>query len=255
MLRVQNFASVGIIYLLSDPRQILVEAKTPDYPVKCFAGRLLIIGGNWAGPNAIADLTPRATLIREFSEEFGFDKPMANTGELAEILGGGKIEDYHVESNPGFTPNESAASQLFLLRKFIMDGYRPFGTFVPFIPEKIFRQADPDYNKGDFRYLVSVFSVGLDDVTWQSLLLLQQEAGNLSNESLTVITSAQQIISTGWETAWGQDQVLQQFFQHHGIAEASNFPLIGGVETIRTDLNPDATYEEYLKDFTPTKRP
>lgn len=57
---------VSLLLLQNESEELFFQRKTKDYPIKPFAGKLCLIGGNWT---EIEDKNPKDTLIREVSEE------------------------------------------------------------------------------------------------------------------------------------------------------------------------------------------
>ncbi len=252
--RINNISAVGIVFRISDPRQIFLEMKTHDYPRKVFAGKGLIVGGNWIGDRAKNDFWPRDTLVREWQEEITFDKPIGNFYELNLLFSECRLDTYQVEGSD-WKASEAEIKELLRLKEIVAEGYEPFSDYLQFIPEQVFWRGEPEYSKGDYWGLCSVWQSGLSEEDWNSLVRLQNLAGNLSNESITVIRSLEEILKTGWNIAWGQDRVLKEFFMSRGFKEAENFPLIPGIMTQRLG-DPLKDYKnEYLNLYEVEKRP
>jgi len=253
VLRVNHIAAVGIIYKRSDPRWVFIEMKTSDYPRKIFASLGLIIGGNWIGEIAKVDKSTRDTLVRELGEEISCERPIISFDEWNAIVGEGRPGGYVIKPSD-WTPSEADLQELIRLKKVIASGYVPFGDYHVSIPESIFRRAEPDYYRGSYEALFSVWQVGLSDGDWQSLKRLQRLAGNLSNESITVMTSLDRILKTRWQIGWGEDRILRDFFFSKGLEKASGFPLIPGITAEYCGF-PLIFYGRYLRFFDVDKRP
>ena len=125
--------------------------------------------------------------------------------------------------------------------------------------------ADPNNTVGDHRSLCSVFAVGLPNDLWIKLERLQKKFGNLSNESITVVTTLSEIVQTGWQTAWGQDRVLQDFFLNkinrkpkpipRLVCEVENFPIMDSITMTRQAEGGFSSYDQYLARYEVLKRP
>ena len=99
--------------------------------------------------------------------------------------------------------------------------------------------------------------IPLEKKAWEQLEYLQEKYGNLSNESITVITSAEQIVSEGRYAAFGYDKQLFEFFQHMTLCDSYTlrmFPHVPGVNAF--ELGPVLdTYEVYLRNYTILRTP
>lgn len=258
-IAVNNMSAVGIIYNATNPLQIFIEAKTSDYPVKAFAGMLLCIGGNYMGTNAKDDKNPHDTYVREIHEELSFDKPAQRTTELSDLVGTRTIA-YTVPGTK-IEPADQDVLELNTIKAYITEYARWFGDYVQFVPRAIFDVADPNSKREDLYGHCSVFTTKLPQPYWQALVRLQQKFGNLSNESVTIMTSLQEIVDTGWNMAWGQDRVLQEFFRtafcpNQDLHPADNLPLISGITMTRQDRNAMLpSYQDYLSRYDVAKLP
>ena len=130
----------------------------------------------------------------------------------------------------------------------------PFGDFIHAIPTEIIRKAEPESKRDGFKPLVSYWLVPLPEKLWQKLTYLQQKFGNLSNESITVITSLEEIIASGMKTAFGHDRVLQKFFLSFGFQEARHLPILDGIES-RNVGNTLASYADYTQKYEILRKP
>lgn len=252
-MQVNTISAVGIIYRASDPTQIFLEKKTAGYPRKIFLAGLLI-GGNWIGEKGASDRNPLETFRREIKEEITFEKPPSSFQEFNLIHSENHRGSYRVTGSEIWTPTFKDRDRLNNLKNEIIVSCQPFWDFVQRVPEEVFRRAEPDYNKGDYCGLCSVFQAGLSEGQWKILIDLQEKSGNLSNESQTVITSLSEIVSSGFRIGWCQDRMLQSFFLSRGFKEANDMPLIPGVEAIWVG-RPKNSYENYLSIYDVAKRP
>jgi hypothetical protein len=251
--KINNISAVGIIYREADPRWIFIEMKTADYPRRVFASRGLIIGGNWIGDLAKNDRNPKDTLVRELGEEISFAKPVQNFTEFNLLFRERRLDTYVVKASD-WKASEEEILVLNSLKRNIAAKYQPFGDYLQHIPEEVFRRGEPDYSKGDYWGLCSVWQAGLSEQEWTSLVMLQRLAGNLSNESITVMTSLDEIVNHHFEIAWGQDRVLRDFFLNKGFRRAGDFPLIPGLLAGYVG-QPYYSYAKYLSMYDVERHP
>lgn len=251
---VTNMAATVIIYKKSDPSQIFLERKDNTHPIKLVRNQLCTVGGNWIGPNAKNDLNPLETLMREIDEEWVFTRPMRDSKELF-LLG---MSDKNKEFGP--TPinkleiTDEDEEMLSHVKLRVVFTAEPCGDFINTIPRAVLDEADSENKRDGFNVLISYFMVGLSDATWEVLQLLQDKFGNISAESVSVITSLDEIIKNGTNTAFGHDQVLQRFFLSHGLEDAKRLPLVNGIESMPVGM-PRANYADYLKEFDVLRKP
>jgi hypothetical protein len=250
---INSISAVGIIVRKKNRRQIFMEMKTADYPRRTFAELGLIPGGNWIGEKAKGDMGPRDTLVREWGEEITFEKPIANFHELNLLFSERRLGTYQVKGSD-WKASESELRELAHIKDVVAAGYVPFGDYLQLVPEEVFRRGEPEYSKGDWRGICSVWQVELLESDWNLLVKLQNLAGNLSNESITVIRSLDEILKTRWNVAWGHDTILKKFFLEGGFKEAKDFPLVPGITTEWLGA-PLADYNKYLRLYEVEKRP
>ncbi len=225
---VGNISAAGIIYKESDPSQIFVETKDSGYPVKVFRNCICLIGGNYIGDGAKSDQNPCDTFLRESDEELSFEKKLITQEEYEKIgIFGGKA--YHAAA----CKKEPATYDVFDLcdlKAAIRERARHFVDSIQHVPKSVFASADQTSKRDDLTGLNSCWAVPLDDDTWETLFDLQDNFGNLSNESISFLTSLNEILTSNIRCSWGYDRILQKFFLEHGLAEAENMAMVPGVE-------------------------
>jgi len=251
-LKGNNVSAVGIIYREANPREILIEAKTGDHPWELVRGQLCVIGGNWIGENARGDKGPLDTFLREVREELSLDRPRGSSLELQK-LHEMPLEDFRATPIKR-TPAESDRALLEGLREGILAQAEPFLMALNSVDESAFVRADPQHTKGGTRGISCYYMMALNEDDWGILAKLQFDYGNLSNESVTLITSLDEILETGHHAAFAHDYVLRAFFMSRGFAEAENFPLVEGGRSIPLGM-PCKTYEELTELFDIAKTP
>lgn len=250
--KVNNFSAVGIIYQESNPRNVFLETKTEDYPRRAFANKCLLIGGNWVGGHAKRDGGPRGTLARELKEELSLKKPEQSYRELNMLFDENRPGGYTTQ--PALISSNEGERMLEEIKKIISEKYIPFADFEQHIPEEVFRQKEPDYLKGDYYGMCSVWQAGLSDEEWQKLAELQKMARNLSCESITHILSLDIILRAGAQFAWGHGFMLQRFFFDREIDDAAGISLFPGM-SVRYCGTPMERYGDYLKCYDVDKMP
>lgn len=251
--KITNMASVALIYRANNPSKILLEVKDCGHPLKLVHNQLCPIGGNWIGPAATNDRNPLATCRREIMEELTHLRSIRDANDLVE-LGMADAQRFAPTPPSKVSITSYDIAQLNLLKHVICSGLVPFGSFLNNIPKSALDATDPKNQKPGFMSLVSYFTVGLDEAEWTILEILQDKTGNLSNESVTRITTLDEIVRTGTLTAFAHDRVLRGFFLSHGFDQARNLPLVPGLESIPVGM-PLSTYSEYMEHYQIEKKP
>lgn len=251
--RINNISAVAIIFRRSDPSELFIEMKDDGYPMAAFRRQLCFIGGNWIGDGARGDLNPLMTARREISEELSLDRAVRSSEELALLGIVSEVTHYEVARSSHEVTGEDR-QLLERLKNEVCEGLAPFGDFVNSVPKSVLDEADPKNTRDGFSSLSSYYQVGIGEQSWEILANLQQAFGNLSNESVTLITSLGKIIETGTKTAFGHDQVLQRFFLSRGFPVAHNLPLVDDI-TSESAHAPLPSYREYLDRYEILKRP
>ncbi len=222
-VKIRDIGSVGIIYRKSDPRQIFLEMKDEEHPLALGRNQLCLLGGSWTGQEARADINPLDTFRREIIEELSFPQAVANISQDDE-------------------------ERLATFRVLTCINCIPFGTFANTITKKAMDSADSNNKQSTFTILVCYYIVPFEEEYWKAIEKLQTKFGNLSNESLTVITSLEKIIEQNQRIAFGHDHALQRFWLDMGYPEAKQLPLVKGVHQIAKGLILPS-YQEYLEQY------
>ena len=88
---------------------------------------------------------------------------------------------------------------------------------IPLLFPKQYRiRSDPENKRDGYSSVVSYWGVALNEA-WKKVNNLQKKFGNLSNESITVITSLSEIVNPGSKFAFGHDKPIQEFFLSYGL--------------------------------------
>ncbi|HEB46698.1 MAG TPA: hypothetical protein ENI19_03260 [Candidatus Nealsonbacteria bacterium] len=251
--KINNIASVAIIIRASNPSQIFIELKDDGYPMKTFRRCLCPIGGNWIGEAAKCDQNPLDTVRREIMEEICLEKRTASTIEL-DLLGIKPGRSFYQVPTIDQIPTSDDIKILDELKQVIAEGLVPFGDYINTIPKSVLDRSDPENERDGFSALVSYWAVALDEQRWKEITALQEKFGNLSNESITLVTSVDEIIEVGVKTAFGHDRPLKEFFLCYGLHSAQQFPLINGISSQEIG-KPLASYQEYLERYEILKKP
>jgi len=251
--KVNGIAAVGIIYAASNPTKIFIEVKDDGHPIKLVRRQLCPIGGNWIGERAKPDANPLVTFRRELDEELSFDRPIRDAGELV-LLGQADSEVFAPTPDPSICPDQDDINKLVHIKSVIESLAVPFGDFINTVPKAVLDEADPDNKRDGFASLVSYFAIGLGEQDWAMLVALQKKFGNLSNESITLITTLDEIIRTDTKTAFGHDRVMQRFFLGYGQELAKDLPMVLGLESEYVGVSME-TYAEYLARYDVLKHP
>ena len=250
---VNNVASVGLIIRKADPSQIFIEVKDDGYPMKAFRRTLCPIGGNWIGEAARYDRSTLNTFHRELREELLLEKHTASTLEL-KLLGHIPDDNFYNVPTKEQIATEDEVRLLEELKQVMIENCIPFGDYINVVTKEVLDLADPKNESDGFTSLVSYWIVALNEAYWQNLTKLQNRFGNLSNESITVITTLDEIVREGVKIAFGHDRVLQQFFLCYGLELARNIQLIDGIFSQEVG-KPMASYKDYLEKYEIKKKP
>lgn len=252
-IRVNGVAAVGIIYRASNPSQIFLEVKDDGHPIVHARRKLCFIGGNWIGEHAKKDQNTLDTFRREFNEEITFERPLRNSLEYA-LLGVASEENFAPTPDPSMVPDADDSFALASVKETILRKTLLFADYINTIPKAVLDAADPGNTRDGFSGLVTYFQVGLHESAWKQLAALQQKFNNLSNESVTIMTSLGEILERGMQFAFAHDRVMRDFFFSHGISEAKNMPVVKGTESLRLGV-PILAYEEYVERYDIARRP
>lgn len=252
-ISVTGIAAVAIIYRKMDPSQIFIEIKDDGHPIKLVRRQLCFIGGNWIGEDAKTDKGPHETLMREIQEELSLERPARSSHELS-LLGISEAITFAptpVERMPG----NDDVDRLRDLKRTIMGSLEPFGDCMNRITRKALETADPGTSREGFVSLVSYWTCALSESTWRDLSALQERFGNLSNESITLITSLDEIVRTKTKIAFGHDYALKDFFTSKGLGtKVQKLTIVPHITN--TPLGaPFQTYDEYLTRYEVAKHP
>jgi len=250
---IDHVSGVGIIFRESDPSQIFIEIKDEGLPIKAFRRGLCPIGGNWIGESAKKDQNTLDTFRREFNEEITYKNMIASTLELR-LLGHTPEGNFYQTPRINYAPKDEEIETLNNLKKIITGVREPFGDYIINMPKFVFDRADPENKQEGFNALVSYWLVALLKKHWKQLVDLQNALANLSNESITIITSLKEIVGAEIKSAYGHDQPLQEFFLKQGFQLAHKLPLINGITCQKVGM-PLTSYSDYLDMYDIKRKP
>lgn len=252
-LKINNIASAGIIYKVSDPAQIFMEIKDSTYPLVAFRKRLCPIGGNWIGRLARNDRNTHDTFTREVKEELNLRKIFAHNLELRLLGIESKSKIRQIQRAKMMITNQDRKS-LKLIKNSIIKGGQVFGDFLITIPKKMMRREDQSLPYDRTSYICSYYFVALSDEIWEKLLELQKRFKNLSNESTTIITSVNKIVKYNLKIAFGHDKVIKKFLALKKVGGLKRFPVTNGIR-VETLGRPLGSYREYLEKYSVARIP
>lgn len=250
---VNNIAGVGIIFRASDPSQIFIEIKDDGLPLKAFRRGLCPIGGNWIGEAGKKDENTWSTFRREFDEEITLHCAVAFTLELR-LLGFTPEDNFYRTPRTDYTPSNEEIKAFNNLKNFVVNVKEPFGDYVIDMPKEVFDRADPDNKREGFSVLVSYWLIALPENYWKQLVDLQNAFVNLSNESITTITSLKEIVDVKVKFAYGHGRPIQEFFLAQGFQLARKLSLIDGINYRKVGM-PLASYSDYLELYDVKRKP
>lgn len=242
---ITNVCAVGIIYRKNNPSHIFIDRKDDGHPMKFVRDQLCPIGGNWIGAEAKDDLNPLATFKRALNNELSFERPMRNLDKLVQM---GMADAANLAPTPSnkVLPTAKDIAMLNELKATICRLARPFGDYLNTIPKSVMDAADPDNKRGGYITLASYYTVGLSESKWSMLNNLQRKFDNLSKDSVTEITSLDEIIKTNTKTAFAHDRVLKQFWLNLEFHQAAQLPLVPGMTSVPQGRLL-SSYKEYLE--------
>ena len=196
---------------------------------------------------------PLDTFIREVNEELTLEKGLVSTLELRQLGIEPKVDSYKLR-DPDAIPTKEDYWMLKEVKEAIIKKCEPFGDYIVNLPKVVLDQADPLNKHQGYVCIVSYWKVFLDEITWEKLTKLQEKFHNLSSESLTIITSLQEIVSTNIKTAFGHDRPLKDFFLSCGLTKAEKLPLVEGILAERIGL-PRRSWSAYFQDYYIVRKP
>jgi hypothetical protein len=169
-------------------------------------------------------------------------------------MGMANIEHFEAAPQSSVEATAEDKKNLDWLKRVIVGSAVPFGDFLNTTPKAALDAADPTNKREGFTTLSSYWAVPLREDAWKDLVALQSKFGNLSNESMTLITSLDEIIASGTKTSFAHDRVLQCFCLNRGLPAAKDLPLVPGLQSVW--MGPALqTYEEYLERYDVAKKP
>ncbi len=251
MRHIHNCSATGIIHQASAPANLLLDVKTPGYPILTYVGAGLLPGGNWVRPNATNDRTPLGTYRREILEELTLENAAFDQEEMNELFGKGHLGHAPTARNIKATSEDKQI--LADIVTVIHSRAKPYGAFIQTVEKSIFNMKNPQNKQGRYEGLCHVFTVPLSDQEWSSLVDLQHRFGNISNEAQSMVTSLEDIIAKNIPIGWGQDRILKKFFKEHGLSEADQMLLMSNTQAEQVSF--ENSYDEVLKRYQVEKIP
>ncbi len=227
--KVNNICVCGIITRASNPSQIFVDRKF-QYPSKAIDGRLCPPGGNWFGEAANSDNTPFDTFVREMKEELALKHGTQDMAEMGALDDSKQEGAYQTPEGSASVTDEDRAD-LEVVTNALVTGAELFGTYIITTSGQYFLDADPNDKRGE-NNLVSLccyFTVWIEEAAWNKLERLQKKFGNLSNESVTLITSLDEMLAANaqetdpykrFEFAWAHGWAMRDYFTRNGYPQA-----------------------------------
>lgn len=246
----------------SNPSNIFVDRKF-QYPIPAIDGRLAVIGGNWFGLEADNDEKPLGTLVREVSEELSLKHGKASMAEMGKLDNSGVVGEYQTpQGSAEATPEDIAL--LERIRAAVIANAEFFNAYVITTKDQYFWRADPADEKA--RGIVSLacyYAVPLEDELWAGLARLQAKFGNLSSESVTVMTFLGEMLAAQrtetdpykrFDFAWAHGWAVKEYFISKGFVGARELelPYYTDAELVVTSVE---SYADILERFEVAKMP
>ena len=255
MTQVTNISSVGLIYRSFNPAEVFLEIKDDGHPIKLVRRQLCPIGGNWIGEAAKRDSNPNDTFVRELGEELSFERSIRDSVDLA-LLGVAELEKFAPAPAPNVGVDTEDIEDLEDLKWVMgMQATVLADDYLHTVSKDALDAADPENKRDGFTTLTSYWSVPLAEKDWRRLVRLQEKFGNLSGESITLITSLDEIVKTDTRIAFGHDRVLQRFWLERGFAKAANLILVPGITSVSAGHRSLSSYRYYLARYDVAKKP
>ena len=251
---VNNVSSVFIIARRKDPGDIFIEVKDDGYPMAFFRRQLCLIGGNWIGDSAKGDQNPMDTAKRELSEEMSFDRPIRSAVELAQLGMADASQKFAPTPIEDVKPTDADVLNLAHLKEAVQRQCTPFGMFVNTCPKSLLDGADPSNKRDGFSGIACYWVSLLKEDQWAMLCALQDKFHNLSNESVTIVTSVDALVDREMRVAFGHDQPLQRFFLAMGIPRAKEMRIVREITSELVGTSP-ASYADLLEQYDILKKP
>jgi len=251
---VNNVSSVGIIFRASDPSQVFLEVKDDGHPIALVRRQLCLIGGNWIGDSAKADKGPLDTFRREVEEELTFDRPTRDTLELRQL---GQVAESSVMAptpRNAVSVSESDQAKLRALKDTVKARAEFFAAGLNGLTKEAMDAVDPNNRRESFIGISFYWAVALSEEEWADLTALQEAHGNLSNESITLVTSLAEICDSGVKGAFGHEAMLQRFFRSRDLSRAEDLPMGHGLQAEFIG-NAPMTYAELLQQWNILRHP
>lgn len=111
----------------------------------------------------------------------------------------------------------------------------------------------PEKERPGFVALHWYYVAALADADWEELVSLHNQFGSLTHEGTSRVTSVQQVLQDNLRCAYGHDQIVQNFWLHHGYDEAKSMFIYPNPPTIEVGWLD--TYVEVLSKYNVTNMP
>jgi len=211
------------------------------------------IGGNGIGKCALAERNTYETWRREVFEEMSIVKEVASTAD-ATLLGLAPEQDYYIVPRKDVPPTIQDQDKLLYLKEVFTATAKPFGDFLVTVPKSVLDRGVPNNIRPGYTSILSYWKISVNEEDWATLSELHERYGNLSNESIGVIISLDEIIQTNRYTCCGHDQIMQKFFKEMRCVGADEYPLLADITCERVHMPLDS-YDSYLELYDVVRRP
>ncbi len=236
--KVRNLSAVGIIYLVSNPSLILVNMNPGRTSPRAFQWTLNLLGGEWSGRSAQADVNPLSTFRRLMESDLGISFKRAESAPFGKDDG-------------GFTREQSNTFLNF--RKAVLSKAVPWRDYLVSIDQSVLRSVPGGHEK-PYDTLFSYHLVGIEEPEWLYLQQTLDRFENVSRSGLSHTVTYRDVIARGQSFGFGHETAMVDFWVEHNQCEALKLKRLmsGPAEKLGTPLS---TYKQYVSMYDFEVRP
>lgn len=236
-----------------NPHQVFCEIKDNTHPLALLRGGLCLIGGNWIGASVINDQGPLGTVRREIREELTLQPKAVSTEEPVD-LGLADHAERYATFRMTHTATDHDQTALTGIVETITASLTPFGSRLNTVTAEAIRASDPNCMRESFTTLSCYWVAPLDEPTWEGLHRFQAAYHNLSNESIALITSLDEILERDFSGAFAHEHAPRDFSLAMGLSRAKDTHIVPH-QTSEEAGPPLSSYAEYLERCNIAKKP
>lgn len=237
-LKVRNLSAVGIIYLASNPSQVLVNMNTGRITPRAFRWTLNLFGGQWNGRSAQADANPLATFKRVIETDLSIRFKSNDSG-------------FYGKDDGGLSREQTAKFLNF--RKAVLTKAVPWRDYLVSIDQSVLGVV-PGGHEPPYNALISYHLVGLDESQWLYLQETLDSFDTVSQSGHSHTATYHDIIARAQGFGFGHETAMIDFWAECGHCEALHLRRLLPKSAVKLGA-PMPSYKEYVSTYDIEVRP